>query len=290
MNTYVKKIDDIRPTQLYICKEKLASIEGYIGSVGLEELDPLPVKTIGKKTFFTDGHTRAFALFKSGADEIEVYEDKDDLDWIEYLVCLDWCEQEKIHNIGDLQDKIIPEPAYNERWLDRCRRMQHTVKSDPDEFIKIETIVDPDLKGDITDIILRSLPQWFGIEDAIVEYVKGVRDSAFLTINIKNTEVGFISIIDHNEYTSEIYAMGIFKEFHRKGFGKKLLNEAVNKLKIQGKKFLTVKTLSDTHPDVNYKITRNFYKSMGFYPLQELPDLWGKSNPCLLMIKRLDDI
>jgi uncharacterized damage-inducible protein DinB len=50
--------------------------------------------------------------------------------------------------------------------------------------------------------------------------------------------------------------------------------------------FLQVKTLGPSHPDAGYKKTRQFYSSMGFQPLEEIPDLWP-GNPCMLMIKTL---
>lgn len=51
--------------------------------------------------------------------------------------------------------------------------------------------------------------------------------------------------------------------------------------------FLHLKTLSDSDPDRHYAKTRAFYLAVGFRPLEELTALWGKDNPCLLMVKRL---
>lgn len=50
-------------------------------------------------------------------------------------------------------------------------------------------------------------------------------------------------------------------------------------------KFLMVKTLGESHPDVNYKSTREFYYKAGFFPLEEIKEIWGKENPCLIMVK-----
>lgn len=46
-----------------------------------------------------------------------------------------------------------------------------------------------------------------------------------------------------------------------------------------------VKTLGESHPDVNYKSTREFYYKAGFFPLEEIKEIWGKENPCLIMVK-----
>jgi len=48
-----------------------------------------------------------------------------------------------------------------------------------------------------------------------------------------------------------------------------------------------VKTLGTSVECDFYKSTRLFYESNGFIPLEESFDIWGKKNPCLIMIKSL---
>ena len=81
--------------------------------------------------------------------------------------------------------------------------------------------------------------------------------------------------------------MAIKKEFHRTGIGKELVERAAQRSRTMNKKLLSVKTLSDSDSDVNYAKTRQFYLAMGFYPLEELTELWGEENPCLIMVKVL---
>ena len=88
----------------------------------------------------------------------------------------------------------------------------------PDDKIKI--VKDPKKKSDICDMILRNLPEWFGVEAAIKEYVNGVKEQTFLAAYIGNKPIGFLSIKEPNKYTSQIYVLGILKEFHRRGIGK----------------------------------------------------------------------
>jgi hypothetical protein len=52
-------------------------------------------------------------------------------------------------------------------------------------------------------------------------------------------------------------------------------------------KFLMVQTLGESHPDRHYKRTREFYSKVGFYPLEEIKEIWGKENPCLIMVKTI---
>lgn len=87
-NSFPMKLCNIQPSQLYISEEKLKKVENYLESVDLKKIDPLPIKKIGNNIFFTDGHTRAFALYKRRVKEVEVYWDEDDLGWIQYLICL----------------------------------------------------------------------------------------------------------------------------------------------------------------------------------------------------------
>lgn len=152
---------------------------------------------------------------------------------------------------------------------------------------QINKLVDNDEKSRVTDYILRSLPDWFGIEEAIVEYVNGVKDSDFYAAYDLDKPLGFISIKANNQYTSEIYVMGILGEKHHQGIGRKLLEMAEVKLVKNGVKFLMVKTLGESHPDENYSNTRGFYNRVGFYPLQEIREIWGEENPCLIMVKNL---
>jgi hypothetical protein len=58
-------------------------------------------------------------------------------------------------------------------------------------------------------------------------------------------------------------------------------------LAASGSRYLIVKTLSDKPRNASYLLTRQFYESIGFEPIDELPELWGPDSPCLLMLKPL---
>lgn len=151
----------------------------------------------------------------------------------------------------------------------------------------IVQIQDKDLKLNITNSILRQLPQWFGIEESLTEYVMNVENTIFLAAYDSEKQIGFISLKINNEYTAEIYVMGILEEYHKRGIGKKLVSEGEKILRKKNYKYLMVKTLGESHPDVHYKKTRAFYSNVGFYPLEEIVEIWGKENPCLLLVKNL---
>ncbi|MEF8833066.1 MAG: GNAT family N-acetyltransferase, partial [Candidatus Thermoplasmatota archaeon] len=179
------------------------------------------------------------------------------------------------------------EKKFKELWIGRCQCMHEKVDEDMFHYINIKEERNAKRKSDICESVVRSLPEWFEIEKAILDYIEGVKDKYFLSVKVGDIPVGFVSIKEHNEYTSELYVLGIVEELHGRGIGKRLFEVLEEKLSNEGKKFLTVKTLSSSHLDENYKKTREFYSSIGFYPLEEFEDIWGEDNPCLFMVKVL---
>ncbi len=143
-------------------------------------------------------------------------------------------------------------------------------------------------KDEICFEIISELPDWFAQKEAIKKYVKEVKSLPMFVCVIDKQKVGFVALKVHNEYTAEIYVMGVKKSFQRNGIGKTLLKKTENYLSRKGIEFLTVKTLSSSHPDKNYRKTRLFYRNNGFKPIEDFGSkIWGKENPCLLMLKQI---
>lgn len=155
------------------------------------------------------------------------------------------------------------------------------------QLIKIIQIKQPRLKKEITNDILRSLHKWFSIEKAIVDYSNSVKDQIFFAVYDKEKPCGFISTKLNNQFTAEITVMGVLEEYQSNGLGKKLLKATELYLKKQKIKFLMVKTLSSKKKDKFYEKTRKFYLASGFYPLIETDKVWGKENPCLILVKAI---
>ncbi len=153
--------------------------------------------------------------------------------------------------------------------------------------MQIEKLNEPDLKSTHCNSILRSLPLWFGIESAIVDYVKDVSTMDTWVAYQNDEVIGFISINKHFPESAEIHVVGILQSFHRKGIGHQLVDAAENSLRNEGFRFLTVKTLSESRANDEYNKTRQFYLKMGFTPLEEFKTLWGEHNPCLFLVKSL---
>ena len=135
--------------------------------------------------------------------------------------------------------------------------------------------------------ILRALPDWFGIEESLLQYVKDANVMPTMLVKVDNVVVGFITINKHFPDSAEIHCMGILPQYHRKGIGKLLIKELQNHLKDAGVKILQVKTVSKERECSAYAKTRAFYRSVGFTPLEVFPTLWDKENPCLILVKQI---
>jgi ribosomal protein S18 acetylase RimI-like enzyme len=139
----------------------------------------------------------------------------------------------------------------------------------------------------VCEPILRSLPEWFGIEEATAQYIKDTDTLPTLLASINGEVVGFLTLKQHSDFAAEIHVMGVRPEVHRTGIGHALVEKAEETLRRRGVEYLQVKTLSPAHPDKHYARTREFYQAMGFRPLEEFKELWGEENPCLQLVKSL---
>lgn len=138
---------------------------------------------------------------------------------------------------------------------------------------------------DPCEAILRSLPDWFGIPAAIDAYRRDMRTAR--TWVAGDPVVGFVTARRHFPEAGEIHVMGVRAEHHRRGIGRALVRQVEETLRAEGARLLQVKTVGPSSPDPAYAMTRRFYAALGFAPLEELPDLWDRNNPCLIMVKPL---
>ena len=140
--------------------------------------------------------------------------------------------------------------------------------------------------ADCEDII-RSLPGWFGIEEAIVQYAQDIEVMDSYVAELKGEVAGFITVKQHNPHSAEIQVMAVKKGFHRRGIGLDLVRHVEKALRSRDVEYLEVKTLGPSKSSRYYDQTRAFYEAAGFRPVEET-DIWGKENPCLIMIRHLE--
>lgn len=153
--------------------------------------------------------------------------------------------------------------------------------------MKITPIEDSKLKKLYTEKVLRGLPDWFGIEKALLDYVEGVAELPFWAAMDGDACVGFVAVKIHHGHTGDIYVLGMLPDYHRQGIGRKLMEAADLFFKENGCKYVIVKTLSELAESEHYELTRQFYLRVGFEPLITLTEMWDEENPCLIMIKKL---
>lgn len=142
--------------------------------------------------------------------------------------------------------------------------------------------------------LLRMLPKWFGIESSLIEYVEDAkRLPTYLAWPAHQSPgqqdrqpIGVLLAARHFPSSAEIHLMAVDPAMHRHGVGHALVAALESDLSADGVQFLEVKTLGPSRPDENYDRTRQFYTKVGFWPLEEIHDLW-EENPCLIMIKPL---
>jgi GNAT superfamily N-acetyltransferase/catechol 2,3-dioxygenase-like lactoylglutathione lyase family enzyme len=151
----------------------------------------------------------------------------------------------------------------------------------------LELVDKPSGSGETCLTILRTLPAWFGIEEAVRHYAEVADRSRTIIARVDGADVGVLTVLAHTRYAAEIHVMAVRPEHHRHGVGRRLLGYLEGTLAASGTEFLQVKTLSPAHPDQGYAATRAFYLACGFRPMEEFPNLWGPANPALQLVKHL---
>lgn len=152
--------------------------------------------------------------------------------------------------------------------------------------IKVIEVKNYKQKETVAREILYSLPEWFGLPESTESYISDSKDMPYLVAYVDDKLAGFIVMNATSADTADIFVMGVKKEFHRLGVGKKL-NDAYENLAIEsGFTYSQVKTVQSGHyPE--YDITNDFYKAMGYVELECFPDMWDSWNPCQIYIKYL---
>ena len=147
-------------------------------------------------------------------------------------------------------------------------------------ILKIDSDIE---KKTIARTILELLPDWFGIPEATEEYIADSKGRPFFCAYADDTPIGFLYLKETGRHTVELAVMGVLKEYHRQGIGRKLFLEAKNEAKRIGYSFIQVKTVQMGRYDI-YDDTNRFYLSLGFKELEVFPTLWDACNPCQIYI------
>jgi nitroreductase/GNAT superfamily N-acetyltransferase len=150
----------------------------------------------------------------------------------------------------------------------------------------IRYIEDPEERKHISREILESLTEWFEIEENRERYIKESAGQPFWAAFEEEKPAGFLCLKETGKETMELAVMGVRKDQHRNGIGRKLFAAAKEYATLKGYSFIQVKTVrSGMYED--YDRTNEFYKSVGFKELEVLEDYWDEANPCQIYVMSL---
>lgn len=150
----------------------------------------------------------------------------------------------------------------------------------------IEEIKDSTTKQAIARKVLEALHDWFEVDESREKYISDCANWIFLAAKEDDQYVGFLCLKETGDATVELAVMGVLKEYHRQGLGRKLF-EAAKKIASEKRySFMQVKTVQmGVYED--YDITNRFYKSCGFKEFEVIKEIWGEENPCQIYIMSL---
>ena len=79
--TFYINIDELGLSQIFLNQDKVENILAWFEPLKINEYEPLPVHNFleSGKFVLTDGHTRAYVLYRSGVKKIPVMIDNDEI-------------------------------------------------------------------------------------------------------------------------------------------------------------------------------------------------------------------
>jgi ribosomal protein S18 acetylase RimI-like enzyme len=140
------------------------------------------------------------------------------------------------------------------------------------------------------DAVVLTLPYHFGNEAGRADCARAVRSQDGLVAVDEGEVAGFLTLERHDPRSAEITWMAVRADRRRQGFGRRLIERAIDDLAADGVELLSVLTMAESEPEEretdNYADTRAFYRSLGFVPLRELA-LEGWDDRAVILVRPL---
>ena len=150
----------------------------------------------------------------------------------------------------------------------------------------IEQIFDKEEKRTVSRKVLEALKDWFEVDESREQYISESAEQIFIAAKEDGEYVGFLCLKETGKDTAELAVMGVLKEHHRKGIGRRLFEKARETAVSGGYSFMQVKTVQmGKYPD--YDRTNLFYLSCGFKEFEVFPEYWDIDNPCQIYVMSL---
>ena len=147
----------------------------------------------------------------------------------------------------------------------------------------IKSIDNIELKKDLADNLISDFENEVYNKNIIERIIKKIEQIPFYAYLEKGKEIGFLSMKSLTEESADIYFIKMLDEYKDKGFEEELINNVASFYKEKGYKLLRVKILADGKHD---KLI-NFYRSVGFFKLEERVESGDIENKVLVMIRTL---
>ena len=147
-------------------------------------------------------------------------------------------------------------------------------------------LVSTDIAEQLCRRITLDLPEYFGLPECNEQYARAVRTKTNFVLSENNDSIGLLSLDFPYPHNANIYWMGILKAHHGRGYGRLLIESAIQHARIHGAKTMTVETLAPDESDENYLRTYRFYEGLGFTPLFNLKPNgyeWNMVYMCLVL-------
>lgn len=133
--------------------------------------------------------------------------------------------------------------------------------------------------------ILRTLPDWFGVEDDLMKYAEDTKRYPTFAAIHSDQVVGFITLRPHFSHAWELHCLAVDAAMRRQRVGASLHAHAQQYLADQGAMFLQVKTVASSYPSDAYAQTRAFYEALGYHPLEIFTNFWREGLDVCQLIK-----
>jgi ribosomal protein S18 acetylase RimI-like enzyme len=153
--------------------------------------------------------------------------------------------------------------------MDLCQCESDFKSTEVAVIMNIEQI-SPDSAEALCRRLNAELPEYFDLPEADEYYAVGVRTRTNFAVQLGDTHIALLSLDFPYPNNSNIFWMAVSRQYHGKGIGNLLVQEACVYAKTRGARTMTLETLSPSEADANYLKTYKFYESCGFEPLFNL--------------------